>query len=332
MRGLRRTPAARTPAPTANAAPAAGRRPLRRPPAHRSSRVLAGCLAFVSLAAPSGCGAVPETTGKPTVVIGAKEFTEQWIIGELYKQALTKAGYNVELKSNIGSTTVIDGALTSGQIDLYPEYTGVILQVLARSRTMPHSAAETFRAAKAYEETRGLTMLPPTPFQNRDAVAVKPAFAKKHGLRTISDLKKAGHVVFAEYPDNMEGALGYREMVKAYGLRNTEVKTLNIGLQYSALDHGQVNAADVFTTDPQLARGGYTLLDDTKGYYGFQNVAPVVRKGVQEKQGPEFARTLNKVDALLTDQAVREMNRAVDTVRLAPSEVAAKFLKANDIS
>ncbi|MCX4550905.1 hypothetical protein OG204_12700 [Streptomyces sp. NBC_01387] len=305
----------------------------RRTPGRRPVRVLAaGLLAFVSFAVLSGCGSAASVGGgKPTVVIGAKQFTEQWIIGELYKQALTDAGYHVELKSNIGSTTIIDGALTSGQIDLYPEYTGVILQVLARSKSVPHTAAETFRQAKAYQETRGLTMLPPTPFQNRNAVAVKPAFAKKYGLKTISDLKKADHVVFAEYPDNMEGALGYKDMVRSYGLPNTSVKTLNIGLQYPALDHGQVDAADVFTTDPQLARGGYTILEDTQGYYGFQNVAPVLRKGVQEEQGPGFAKVLNQVDALLTDQAIREMNRGVDTVRLAPSEVAAKFLKANDI-
>ncbi|MCX4678860.1 hypothetical protein OG413_26730 [Streptomyces sp. NBC_01433] len=306
--------------------------PARRSRLRRPVRgTAAGLLALATLVALSGCGSAVATVGKPTVVIGAKQFTEQWIIGELYKQALSEAGYNVELKSNIGSTTIIDGALTSGRIDVYPEYTGVILQVLAKSDAMPPTAAATFREAKAYQETRGLTMLDPTPFQNRNAVAVKPAFAKKHGLKTISDLAKAGHVVFAEYPDNMEGALGYHDMVKAHGLTNTEVKSLNIGLQYPALDNGQVDAADVFTTDPQLARGDYTILEDVKGYYGYQNVAPVIRQGVQEEQGPGFAETLNKVDALLTDEAVREMNRGVDTVRLAPSEVAAEFLRVNDL-
>uniref|UniRef100_A0AAU3GSG2 ABC-type glycine betaine transport system substrate-binding domain-containing protein n=1 Tax=Streptomyces sp. NBC_01401 TaxID=2903854 RepID=A0AAU3GSG2_9ACTN len=308
-----------------------GTSPVRRARLGRPARaVAAGLLALASLVALSGCGTAV-AGGRPTVVIGAKQFTEQWIIGELYKQALTKAGYDVELKSNIGSTTIIDGALTSGQIDVYPEYTGVILQVLAGSDSIPTTAAQTFREAKAYQETRGLTMLDPTPFQNRNAVAVKPAFAKKYGLKTISDLKKADHVVFAEYPDNMEGALGYGDMVKAHGITNSEVKSLNIGLQYKALDNGQVNAADVFTTDPQLARGDYTILEDVKGYYGFQNVAPVVREGVQEEQGPGFAELLNKVDALLTDAAVREMNRAVDTVRLSPSEVATEFLRVNDL-
>jgi len=289
-----------------------------------------GCLAAVS-----GCGSAAATPGRPTVVIGAKEFTEQWIIGEMYKQALTEAGYNVELKSNIGSTNIIDGALTSGQIDLYPEYTGVILQVLAGDTSVPHSAAETYRKAKSFEERRGLTMLKGTPFQNRDAVAVKPAFAKKYGLRSVGDLKKVkgkGRVRFGEYPDNMEGALGYHHLVKAYGLHNTKPRTLNIGLQYPALDHGQVEAADVFTTDPQLARGHYTLLKDDKSFYGFQNVAPVVRKSVLKEQGPGFAKVLNRVDALLTDKAVREMNRGVDTVRLAPSEVAARFLRANHLT
>ncbi len=292
---------------------------------------LAVLLVLGCVAALSGCGAAAPG-GRPTVVIGAKEFTEEWVIGELYKQGLEHAGYHVELKSNIGSTNIIDGALTSGQIDLYPEYTGVILQVLAQETEVPGSAAETFRKAKAFQEKRGLTMLPATPFQNRDAVGVKPAFARKYGMKTIADLRKAPHVVFAEYPDNLTGALGYHQLVKAYHLPNTEVKTLNIGLQYSALDHGQVDAADVFTTDPQLARGDYTLLADTKSFYGYQNLAPVLRKGVLKEQGPGFAKVLNRIDALLTDKAVREMNRAVDEVRLAPSEVATDFLRANGMT
>ncbi|CAL9628083.1 hypothetical protein G3260_006175 [Streptomyces albus] len=295
-------------------------------------RAWAGLLALVCLAALTGCGGAASATGvRPTVVIGAKQFTEQWIIGEMYKQALTKAGYDVELKNNIGSTEIIDGALTSGQIDLYPEYTGVILQVLARDESIPHSARDTFVKAKAFQEKRGLTMLEPTPFQNKNAVAVKPAFAKKYGLRTIGDLEKAGHVRFAEYPDNISGALGYTELVKKYGLTDTKVRSLNIGLQYKALDHGDVEAADVFTTDPQLARGNYTLLEDDKGFYGFQNVAPVVHKDVLEEQGPKFAETLDKVDALLTEKAVQQLNRAVDTVRLTPAEVAGKFLVANGL-
>ncbi|MDJ1137533.1 glycine betaine ABC transporter substrate-binding protein [Streptomyces iconiensis] len=293
----------------------------------------AALLALGLLLALTGCGraAASATGGRPTVVIGAKQFTEQWIIGEMYKQALTKAGYDVELKSNIGSTEIIDGALTSGQIDLYPEYTGVILQSLARDKSIPHSAHETFEKAKKYQETRGLTMLPPTPFQNKNAVAVKPAFAEKYGLKTIGDLNKAGHVRFAEYPDNIAGAFGYGEMVKKYGLKDTKVRSLNIGLQYKALDHGDVEAADVFTTDPQLARGNYTILKDDRSFYGFQNVAPVVHKKVLKEQGPEFAKTLNSINALLTEKAVQDLNRAVDTVRLTPSEVAEKFLKANHL-
>ncbi|MCM2579530.1 ABC transporter substrate-binding protein [Streptomyces meridianus] len=293
---------------------------------------MSALLAFVCLAVLTGCtGGSANAGGRPTVVIGAKQFTEQWIIGELYEQALSDAGYDVELKSNIGSTNIIDGALTSRQIDLYPEYTGVVLQVLAGDDTLPPSAADTFRKAKEFQKTRGLTMLDPTPFQNRNAVGVKPEFAKKYGLKTIGDLKKAGHVVFGEYPDNLEGPLGYHHMVKTYGLDDTEVKSLNIGLQYPALDNGQVDAADVFTTDPQLARGDYTILEDTKGIYGFQNVAPVVHRDVLKEQGPGFEKVLNRVNGLLTDQAVREMNRAVDVVRLPPSEVAETFLRANGL-
>ncbi|GAA2061975.1 hypothetical protein GCM10009801_04710 [Streptomyces albiaxialis] len=305
---------------------------MRPAPAARATG--AALLALACLAALTGCGrAGAAPGGKPTVVIGAKQFTEQWIIGEMYKKGLEKAGYDVELKSNIGSTEIIDSALTSGQIDLYPEYTGVILQVLAAQERIPHSAAATFREAKKFQEQRGhgLTMLDPTPFQNKNAVGVKPALAKKYGLKTIGDLRKVPKVRFAEYPDNIEGAVGYTEMAKRYGLTNTKVKSLNIGLQYTALDHGEVEAADVFTTDPQLAKGDYTLLEDDKGFYGFQNVAPVVHEDVLKEQGPGFAKVLNRIDGLLTEKAVQDLNRAVDTVRLTPGEVAERFLKANGL-
>jgi osmoprotectant transport system substrate-binding protein len=306
--------------------------PMRSAPRSRWSRLAAAALALVSLAALAGCGRADALSGKPTVVIGAKEFTEEWVIGQLYKQALAKAGFNVELKNNIGSTTIIDTALTSGQIDLYPEYTGVVLQVLAEDQHIPYTASATFDQAKAYEEKRGLTLLSPTPFEDKDAVGVLTSTARKYHLKSVGDLAKLGGVAYGEYPDNMSGSLSYAAVAKAYGLKGLTVKELNIGLQYTALDAHQIQAADVFTTDPQLARGGrYTLLDDPKDVFGFQNVAPVVRRSVLKQQGPAFGRTLDRVDALLTDRAMQAMNYAVAVDRLDPAEVADKFLRANGL-
>lgn len=281
----------------------------------------------------SACGVASGAGGGRggMITIGTKEFTEEWVLGELYAQALEARGYQVQVKNNIGSTEIIDRALRAKRIDVYPEYTGVVLQVLAQRKKLPKTAAETFRQAKAFEETRGLTMLKPTPFQNKDAVAVTQAYAKKHHLKSVGELRKLGTIYYAEYPDNIESSTGYTGLVKAYDLHNMKVKSLNIGLQYRALESGAVQAADVFTTDPQLVRSNLVILKEPKNIFGFQNVAPVVRKDVLHSQPPEVWKMLNRVDALLTVQAVRAMNRAVAVNRLSPAQVARKFLQANHL-
>lgn len=219
------------------------------------------------------------------ITVGSKQFTESWVMGELYAQILTARGFQVVLKSNIGSADIIDRALRSHQIDLYPEYTGVILQTFAMPKRMPVTAHGTYEAAKRFEEGRGLTLLRPTPFQNRNAVAVRTSDARKHGLRTVGDLRRMGRISYAEYPDNITGPLGYDAVVKAYRLSAMKVRPLNIGLQYPALKNGDVDAADVFTTDPQLRRYDFTVLEDDQAIFGFQNVSPVVRRSLVERYG-----------------------------------------------
>ncbi|MDX6669237.1 MAG: osmoprotectant transport system substrate-binding protein, partial [Solirubrobacteraceae bacterium] len=128
--------------------------------------------------------------GKPPVTIGGKNFTEQSVMAELYSQALQAKGYKVTVKLNIGSTEIIDKALTSGKIDLYPEYTGVLLTAVAHDTKRPASADAAYATAKAYEEQRGFTLLDKTAFANTDALAVKESYAKDNDLKEVGDLKK----------------------------------------------------------------------------------------------------------------------------------------------
>jgi osmoprotectant transport system substrate-binding protein len=269
--------------------------------------------------------------GKPGVTIGDKNFTEELVIGQLYAQALKAKGYTVKLKENIGSSEVIDKALTSGQIEMYPEYTGTILSAIANQSTPPKSAAAAYTAAKTFEETRGFTLLTATPFFDSDAIAVLPAYARKNGLKTISDLAKLGKkvtlIAAPEFATREEGLLGLK---KEYGI-NPTFEPLAIGLTYTALDDGKANAADVFTTDAQLIGGKYQILTDPKFVFGFQNVAPVVSKTLLAKEGSAFADTLNQVDAKLTTPAVQAMNAAVSLNKQTPASVAAKFLAANGL-
>ena len=142
----------------------------------------------------------PATHAAPTITIGTKNFPEEFILGELYKQALEAKGFKVDYKENIGSTEVIQTALTSGKIDMYPEYTGVIVQDVFHKTNSPKTASATYALAKKLEASKGYTVLNATPFYDTDVLAVTNATAKKYGLKTISDLKKAGRSSSAASP------------------------------------------------------------------------------------------------------------------------------------
>src|SRR3954469_19051223 len=137
----------------------------------------------------------PATHAGPTIAIGTKDFPEEYILGELYKQALEANGFTVDAKGSLGSTELIHTALTSGKVDLYPEYTGVIVEVVHHKRA-PNSGAATYKLAKTLEAKNGLLLLKATPFFDTDVIAVTNATAKKYGLKTVADLKKAGNFKF----------------------------------------------------------------------------------------------------------------------------------------
>lgn len=270
--------------------------------------------------------------GKPAITMGDKDFTEEYVLGELYAQALRAKGFSVTLKSNIGSSEVIDKALTSGQIDIYPEYTGVIYTVIAGHGDNPKSAEATYQGAKKFENGRGYEILNPTPFQDADGLAVTKSFAQQHGLKTIDDMKKLSHFTYLGPPENATRYQGVVGLKQAYGLHNFTFKPLKTGSQYQAIDAGQADSIAIFTTDPQLASGKYAVLTDTKGIFGYQQVVPVVKKSVLDAEGPAFADTLNKVSALLTTKAIISMNKAVAIDQQDPGEVAKTFLKANGLA
>jgi osmoprotectant transport system substrate-binding protein len=284
-----------------------------------------------SAAAPSSSSAALPGTGKPAVVLGDKNFTEEYILGSLYQEALEAQGYKVTLKGNIGSSEIIWKALKSGQIQGYPEYTGTLLSAIAGQTSPPKSAQDAYNQAKAYAEKNGFTLLDQTPFYDSDALGALKSYASKHGLTTISDLKKLGKGVklggAPEFATRTEGLVGLKQQ---YGIDPTFVP-LAIGLTYKALDDGQVQVSDVFTTDPPLTTGKYTLLTDPKKVFGFQNVAPVIKQSLLAAEGPAFAATLNKVSALLTLPAIQKMNAAVALDQQAPAAVAHQFLAANGL-
>lgn len=270
--------------------------------------------------------------GKPPLTLGSKNFTEQFILGQLYEQALEARGFRVTLKNNIGSSEITDKALTSGKIDAYPEYTGTILSTVAGRKARPTSAKQAYREAKRFEQQRGFTLTRPTPFFNTDALAVLRSYAKRSHLKQISDLRRLGSsVTYGAPPESrtrFEGLVGLR---RVYGLTQMKFKPLAIGLQYKALDGGQIQTADVFTTDGQLNGDRYKVLRDPRHVFGFQNVAMVVSRKMLAAEGPAFEKTIDAVSEKLTTAAMRRMNAAADLDKVPPAQVAHKFLKANEL-
>ncbi len=283
-----------------------------------------------SAAAPSSSTSTSSSSSGGTLTLGTKNFTEEFIVGALYDQALTAKGCKINYKPNIGATEVVDKALTSGQIDAYPEYTGESVATVAGINKTVTSPQEEYNLAKAFYAKRGQVMSQMTPFFDTDAIAVTKAYAAKYGLKTTADLKKVPHFTLGARPEFLSRQEGAAGMKSVYGVNNFTFKSLALGLQYQALDSGAVNAIDVFTTDPQLASGKYVVLKDPKNIFGYQNIALVVNKN-KVNACPALMSTVNAINKLLTTPAIIAMNKAVAIDHQQPSAVAAAFLKANNL-
>jgi osmoprotectant transport system substrate-binding protein len=268
-----------------------------------------------------------------TVVIGTKNFGEEYILGQLYKQALQAKGFKVAYKENIGSTEIIDTALTSGKINFYPEYTGVIVQVVFHHQLSAKTAGATYALAKKLQEGRGFTLFAPTPFYDTDAVAVLRTTAQKYGLRSLGDLRKVPNLSLAALPEFRTRNTGLLGLYNLYHVPKLHFVPLAGVSPYEALDSGKVQAAAVFSTDPPLGPGSkYVTLADPKHQFGFQNVAPVVSMKLAKALGPKFKQTVDAVSKKLTTPAIIAMNKAVLVDKQSPGKVAGAFLKANGLT
>jgi osmoprotectant transport system substrate-binding protein len=271
-------------------------------------------------------------TSAPTIVIGTKNFGEEYILGALYQQALQAKGFKVVNKGDLGPTENIQTALTSGKINFYPEYTGVIVQDVFHKTSSAATAKATYNEAKRLEAAKGYALLKMTPFYDTDVVAVTNATAKKYGLKSIGDLKKVGSYSFAGPPEcktRNTCLVGYK---RQYSIGNPKFVAVGSVSAYTLLDQGKALAADVFSTDPPLGKGSkYTVLADPKHVTGFQNVAPIVKASVAMAAGSKFAATVNAVSAKLTIPAIVAMNKAFYVNQEPAATIAKAFLKANGL-
>src|SRR5262245_5971834 len=278
-----------------------------------------------------GAGTAPAAVDRSqatAIIIGTKDFPEQFVLGQLYKQALEAKGFKVQYKENIGSTELIDKSLRSGKVTFYPEYTGIMLHVTFHKTTSPKTPAATYAAAKTLYERRGQTLLRMTPFQDRDGIAVLRSTASQYGLKTVGDLKKVPNLTLSGFPTFEKR---WAPLLKQnYGVTFKFTPLAGIS-PYTVLDQKKVLASGIFTTDPPLISTKYVVLREPRNIFGFQNVAPVLDQDLISENGSRFTSTVNRVSALLTLRAMIAMNKAVQVDKKSAPSVARAFLKANKL-
>jgi osmoprotectant transport system substrate-binding protein len=269
---------------------------------------------------------------KPTITVGTKNFAEEFILGQLYGQALAAKGFKVVYKNDIGSSEVIDTAFKSGKINVYPEYTGVIALDLAKVKA-PKSAAATYQAAQTFEQQkRGAMLLKPTPFYDSDTFTMLTSTANKDGLKTMSDLSKLKSFSYTALPECDQRITCILGMKTIYHLKNITFVPLGKVSVYTLLDQGKATGGDGFSTDPLQLDPKYTALVDDKHIFGFQNVAPVLKQSLLKgANGRLLEDTLNAVSAKLTLPAMQAMNKAYYVNKATPKQIADGFLKANGL-
>jgi glycine betaine/choline ABC-type transport system substrate-binding protein len=269
--------------------------------------------------------------GKVSITVGSKNFTEEYILGEIYAQGLEAAGYKVDTKLNLGSETIAKKAIEDGEISGYPEYTSTALGSFfsVPADQIPANAEQAYAQAKTQLAKEGLVAYPPTPFADSNAVGTLTSTAEKDNLTDISDLKGVSqNMVLAGSPECRERIDCLVGLEKNYGLQFKKFVPVDIGLRYTVLDKGDADLSIVFTSDAQLANTDkYTILKDDKELIPSGNVIFIASKKVADEAGPDFGDTIEKVQGNLTLPVIQELNARVDIDKEKPSTVAHDYLQ-----
>jgi osmoprotectant transport system substrate-binding protein len=262
--------------------------------------------------------------------VGAKNFTEQWILGELYAQALERAGFAVERRFNLAGSAIAHGALVAGEIDLYPEYTGTALAVVLKEPSRGEAPDAVLARVRAfYAQHVDATWLRPSRIDNGNVLLMRPG----SGITTLSELARVASRLTiglgTEFVDRDDGLPG---LERVYGMKFGHIATFSaLPLRYDALLAGQVDVINGFATDWQIADGSLVALVDDRGLFPPYQLAPVVRNAVLRAH-PEIASILDAVSARLDTKKMQQLNGLVERDRYEPAEVARAVLDGVDLT
>ena len=264
-----------------------------------------------------------------SIIVGSADFPESQLIAKIYAEALKAKGVNVTEKPSIGSREVTIPALKDGSIDLMPEYGGALLQYLD-SATKAVSSEEVTKEL-ATKIPAGLTVLTASEAQDKDVLTVKKDIADQYKLKTIEDLQPvAKELVLGGPPEWKTRLNGVAGLKSVYNLEFKEFSALDAGgpLTLNALLSGQIQVADLFSTDPALAENNLVALEDNKNLFLSENILPVIN---QKKSTDTVKATLDKVSAALTTEDLIKMNGRVAKFEDI-GEIAKEWLKNKNLA
>ncbi len=276
-------------------------------------------------------GASGSAAPADTIVVGSANFTENQILAEIYAQALAAKGVTIEKRLNIGSRETYIPGLQDGSIDLIPEYTGVLMQYFDK-------AAEATEADEVYTTLQrvlpgNLTVLERSSAEDKDAVVVTRETATSLNVRSLADLgPRCGQLVAGGPPEFQTRPDGIPGLQETYGCSFREYRSLDAGgpLTVAALTNGDVQAANLFTTDPAITSNDFVVLEDPRNNFAAQNVVPLINKA---KANETVTQTLNAISARLTTENLTALNaEAAGDAKPSPEAVAKNWLAQNGLA
>jgi osmoprotectant transport system substrate-binding protein len=300
-------------------------------------RLLLGFLALVVLGGcmPSNLAGDLRRAPKPTVRVGAMNFSEQTVLSELYGQMLEANGYRVEQQQNLGTRETVEPALESGRIDLYLEYLATMLAFVTRGADRGSTdPAATRQSLQGRLTEAGITVLEYAPAVNTNGFVVTQATATKHQLARMSDLAPvAPQLVLGGPPECPVRPFCLPGLRDAYGIAFRDFKILDTGgpLTVAGVESGQVDVGLLFTTDPFINAKQLVLLEDDKHLQLADNVTPVVRSTLLSKAPPDLQSSLNSVSAKLTTAELTRLNAQAQIESTNPKAVASDWLRGQGL-
>jgi osmoprotectant transport system substrate-binding protein len=301
----------------------------------RKGAIGAVLMAVVLVAAACGSGDDADSEAKdgPTITIGSANFPESALVAEIYAQALEADGYPIDRNLNVGTREIYWQAVQNGDLGLVPEYTGALLTFLGGTSSSDSEA--TYDALVDAAAAVDVVVLEPAPAQDKDGFVVTNETADELGVEKVSDLEQYnGTLTLGASPECPERTYCLLGLEDVYGLAFAEVKALDVGgpLTVAALEGGEIDVGQLFTSNGVIAAKGFVLLEDDKALQPAQNVVPALRKEIADAYGDDLRNRLDAVSEVLTTQELILLNKAAELDGEDPDKVAADWLAENDLT